>query len=71
AEAAEAALARATEAVAKIDAQLSDPKVFADGPEKAAALGRQRTKAQATLDLAEAEWLTAVEAYEALKSPTL
>ncbi|MBU2136496.1 MAG: ATP-binding cassette domain-containing protein, partial [Alphaproteobacteria bacterium] len=70
AEAAEAALARATEAVARIDAQLSDPTVFAEGPEKAAALGRQRTKAQAVLEAAEAEWMAAVEAYEALKSPT-
>ena len=70
AEAAEAALARATEAVAGIDAQLSDPTVFADGPEKAAALARRRIKAQADLEAAEAEWMEAVEAYEALKAPT-
>jgi ATP-binding cassette subfamily F protein 3 len=70
AEAAEAALARATEAVARIDAQLSDPATFAEGPERAATLGRQRSKAQVALDAAEAEWMAAVEAYEALKSPT-
>ena len=68
AESAEAALARATAAVAELDKALTDPKIFGSSPTKAAELGRQRDKAQAALDAAEAEWLEAVEAYEALKS---
>jgi ATP-binding cassette, subfamily F, member 3 len=68
AEAAEAALARATEALKAIDAELTDPSVFARSPERAAELGRKRQAAQAELEAAEAEWLHAVEAYEALKA---
>lgn len=68
AEAAEAALARATDALARIDKALTDPKVFTENPAKAADLGRQRETAQAALEAAELEWLEAVEAYEALKA---
>ncbi|MDP1988402.1 ATP-binding cassette domain-containing protein, partial [Phenylobacterium sp.] len=68
AEAAEAALARATEAVAELDRQLSAPDVFAQNPDRAVALGKQRDVAQAKLEAAEAEWMAAVEAYEALKA---
>jgi ATP-binding cassette, subfamily F, member 3 len=67
AETAEAAMARATQAVAELDKALTDPKVFADNPGKAAELGRKRDAAQKALDVAEAEWLEAVEAYEAIK----
>ncbi len=67
AENAETALARATAAVAELDQALTDPKVFSDNPSRAAELGRQRNQAQAKLEAAEAEWLDAVEAYEALK----
>jgi ATP-binding cassette subfamily F protein 3 len=66
AEAAEAALGRATTALAAIDAQLTDPAVFAKDPAKAADLGRKRDTAQAAVETAEAEWLAAQEAYEAL-----
>jgi ATP-binding cassette subfamily F protein 3 len=66
AEAAEAALARATAALTDIDARLTDPEVFARHPAKAADLGRRRDAAQAAVDSAEAEWLSAQEAYEAL-----
>jgi ATP-binding cassette subfamily F protein 3 len=65
-EAAEAALGRATAALAAIDAQLTNPAVFAKDPAKAADLGRRRDAAQASVDTAEAEWLAAQEAYEAL-----
>ncbi|MGZ6038497.1 MAG: ATP-binding cassette domain-containing protein, partial [Phenylobacterium sp.] len=65
-EAAEAALARATTALAEIDAKLTDPDVFAKDPGKAADLGRRRDAAQSTIDAAEQEWLAAQEAYEAL-----
>ncbi|WP_374658104.1 ABC-F family ATP-binding cassette domain-containing protein [Phenylobacterium sp.] len=68
AEAAEAALARATDAVARIDKALTDPKIFTENPAKAAELGRQRETAQAALEAAELEWLDANEAYEALKA---
>jgi len=67
AEAAEAALARATQALAAIDAALTNPATFAKDPAKAADLGRRRTEAQAALAAAEAEWLEAVEAYEAVR----
>ncbi len=67
AESAEAALARATAAVAELDKALTDPKVFTENPAKAAELGRKREQAQAALDKAEQEWLDAVEAYEAVK----
>ncbi|HEY0435373.1 MAG TPA: ABC-F family ATP-binding cassette domain-containing protein [Phenylobacterium sp.] len=66
AEAAEAALARATASLAEIDGALTDPSVFAKDPGKAADLGRRREAAQAAVESAEAEWLAAQEAYEAL-----
>ncbi len=65
-EAAEAALVRATATVAQLDAQLTDPAVFAKDPVKAADLGRRRETAQQAVETAEAEWLAAQEAYEAL-----
>jgi ATP-binding cassette subfamily F protein 3 len=68
AEAAEAALARATEALAALDQALSGPQAFAGDPQKAAELGRRRDQAQASLDAAEAEWLEAQEAYESLRA---
>jgi len=68
AEAAEAALARAAEALAQIDRTLADPALFAAQPAKAADLGRRRAAAQAVMEAAEAEWMAAQEAYEALKS---
>ncbi|WP_411287942.1 ABC-F family ATP-binding cassette domain-containing protein [Phenylobacterium sp.] len=68
AEAAEAALARASQALAVIDRALTDPATFAADPGKAAELGRRRAQAQAAVDTAEAEWLEAQEAYEAVKA---
>ncbi|MEO8114049.1 MAG: ABC transporter ATP-binding protein, partial [Phenylobacterium sp.] len=68
AESAEAALARANAALAGIDQALTDPAVFATNPGKAAELGRQRQAAQAAVEAAEAEWLEAQDAYEALKA---
>lgn len=68
AEAAEAALTRATEALAVLDAALSDPATFKGDPQKAAELGRRREAAQAALEAAELEWMEAQEAYEALRA---
>ena len=67
AEAAEAALGRANRAVEEIDAALADPTVFAEA-QRAAELGRRRTQAQAVLAKAEAEWIAAAEAYEAVQA---
>jgi ATP-binding cassette subfamily F protein 3 len=67
AEAAEAALAKATERVAEIDRALGDPAAFGDAG-KAADLGRRRDAAQAVLEAAELEWIAAQEAYEALRA---
>jgi ATP-binding cassette subfamily F protein 3 len=68
AETAEAALARATAAVAELDKALIDPQIFTNAPARAADLGRERDAAQARLEAAETEWMDAVEAYEALKA---
>jgi len=65
AEAAEAALHKATELVAAIDRALADPATFAN-PQQAAELGRKREAAQAALEAAELEWIEAQEAYEAV-----
>ncbi|WP_309089567.1 ABC-F family ATP-binding cassette domain-containing protein [Phenylobacterium sp.] len=68
AEAAEAALARATAELARIDQALTDPAIFTKDPGKAAELGRRREAAQNAVEAAELEWLEAQEAYEALKA---
>ena len=65
-EAAEATLARTTRTVEEIDAQLADPSLFVKHPAKAAELTARREKAQAALDAAEAVWMAAAEAYEAV-----
>ena len=67
AEAAEAALARATTALAEIDKRLIDPAIFVKDPNQAAGLGRKRDAAQMTVNTAEQEWLEAQEAYDALR----
>jgi ATP-binding cassette subfamily F protein 3 len=68
AEAAEAALERATETLAGIDTKLTDAAIFTKDPVRAAELGRARDAAQAAVEAAEAEWLEAQEAYEALRA---
>jgi ATP-binding cassette subfamily F protein 3 len=65
-EAAEAALSSATATLAEIDAKLTDPAIFSKDPGMAAELGRRRDAAQTAVEAAEAEWLAAQEAYEAL-----
>jgi ATP-binding cassette subfamily F protein 3 len=66
-EAAEAALARATQALAVVDAALTKTADFARDPFKAVELARKREEAQAALAAAESEWMEAAEAYEALR----
>jgi ATP-binding cassette subfamily F protein 3 len=65
AEAAEAALARANRALQALDGELTRAASGKDAL-KLAELGRRRDAAQASLDAAEAEWLAAQEAYEAM-----
>ncbi|HEX4199795.1 MAG TPA: ABC-F family ATP-binding cassette domain-containing protein [Caulobacteraceae bacterium] len=67
-EAAEAALARETQAAARLDAALADPALFGRDPTHAAELGRRRTRAQEAVDKAEAAWIAAAEAYESAES---
>ena len=67
AEAAEAALGRATAALADADQQLSVLSRSLPDPQGLARLARQREAAQVMLAEAELEWITAQEAYEALK----
>lgn len=66
-EASEAALEKATRRLADLDAALSNPATFQGDPAHAAKLGRERDVAQSALDAAEAEWLEAAEAYEAIR----
>jgi ATP-binding cassette subfamily F protein 3 len=68
AEAAEAALTRASADLARIDQTLTDPALFTGDPAKAAELGRRRETAQAAVEAAETEWLEAQEAYEVLRA---
>jgi ATP-binding cassette subfamily F protein 3 len=65
AEAAEAALARISKTLDEIDSALADPGSFTD-PKRGAELGNRRADVEAQLEAAEAEWLAATEAYEAL-----
>jgi ATP-binding cassette, subfamily F, member 3 len=67
-EAAEAVLARETRAAAELDKALSDPALFTRDPAKAAELGKRRARTQEALDAAEAKWMAAAEAYEAVKA---
>jgi ATP-binding cassette subfamily F protein 3 len=61
----ESVLNRATRSLAEIDALLADPGLYAN-PAKAAELTTRRERAQAAVDKAEAEWMAAAEAYEAV-----
>ncbi|HLK24401.1 MAG TPA: ABC-F family ATP-binding cassette domain-containing protein [Caulobacteraceae bacterium] len=63
-EEAEAALARETRAAEAVDLALAEPGIFRRDPNRAADLGRQRSRAKESLAKAEAAWLAAAEAYE-------
>ena len=65
-EAAEATLARCTSEVAEIDHALSDTAIYLREAARATELAAKREKAQARLDKAEAEWMAAAEAYDAV-----
>ncbi len=65
-EAAELALARANAAVAEIDTALSDPRIYVEAPARVAELTEKRARAAERLAKAEAEWIAAAEAFEAV-----
>jgi ATP-binding cassette subfamily F protein 3 len=56
---------RLTEEIARIDAALAEPTLFARDPAKAATLSKSRAEAVTALARAEDEWLAASEALEA------
>jgi ATP-binding cassette subfamily F protein 3 len=63
-EAAEATLARETTELAKLDAALADPRLYAKDPGEAGRLTERRARLSERLNQAEAAWLAAAEAYE-------
>jgi ATP-binding cassette, subfamily F, member 3 len=62
---AEAEIARISAIIAKIDAALALPDIFAREPAKAAQLGKARSAATEALQRAEEEWLAASTSLEA------
>jgi ATP-binding cassette subfamily F protein 3 len=64
-EAAEQTLARCTSQLAELDHALADPELYVKDPAKARELSERRDKAKGRMDKAEAEWMTAAEAYDA------
>ena len=67
-EAAESRMDKLSAELAKLDAALSDPALFAREPARAVALGRQRAEAADGLSVAEGAWMEAAEAYEAARA---
>jgi len=66
--AAEETLARVTKSLAEIDQKLADPDLYVRNPTAAADLGKRRAKVQGQVDEAEAIWIAAAEALEAVSS---
>jgi len=67
-EAAEQTLARCTAEVADLDRRLAEPGLYTKDPLGAKTLADRRARAQDRLDKAEAEWMTAAEAYEEVRA---
>jgi hypothetical protein len=55
-----------TKQLAEIDEKLGDPNLYVRDPTAAADLGKRRVKIQAQVDEAEATWMAAAEALEAV-----
>ena len=66
--AAEETLARVTKTLAEIDQKLADPALYVRDPTAAADLGKRRARVQVQVDEAEAAWMAAAEALEAVAS---
>ncbi len=64
--AAEETLARVTRQLAEIDEKLGDANLYVRDPMAAADLGKRRAKVQTQVDEAEAVWIVAAEALEAV-----
>ncbi len=67
AESAEFRLNKATRLKADIEAKMSDTTLYEGAPERLAKLGRELSAAERAIENAEADWLQAAEALEALK----
>jgi ATP-binding cassette subfamily F protein 3 len=65
-EAAETAMNRCTAEVAELDHALSDTALYVGDPSRLNDLTARRERAKARLDKAEAEWMAAAEAYDAV-----
>ena len=59
-------MARVTRTLAEIDQKLADPNLYVRDPTAASDLGKRREKVQAQVDEAEAAWMAAAEALEAV-----
>ena len=66
-EAAEQTLTRCTDEVAGLDARLAEPGLYVKDPLGAKTLADRRARAATRLETAEAEWMAAAEAYEAVR----
>ncbi|MBI1407578.1 MAG: ATP-binding cassette domain-containing protein [Caulobacter sp.] len=66
--AAEETLARVTRTLAEIDQKLADPNLYVRDPTAAADLGKRRARVQSQVDEAEAVWIAAAEALEAVSA---
>ena len=64
--AAEETLARLTKALDEIEEKLNDPALYVKDPKQVAELGKRREQAQAKVEEAEAAWMAAAEALEAV-----
>ena len=67
-DAAEAALARESAALAEIEAALGDPALYIRGADQIASLNERRSRLLDRVARAEAAWLEAAEAYEGASS---
>jgi len=63
-QAAEKNVERTTAKLADIDAELGDSELYAREPERAKKLSMERSKMAKNLEIAEAEWMAAMETYE-------
>jgi ATP-binding cassette subfamily F protein 3 len=62
-------IAKLTEKIAGIDAQLADPTLYERDPARVTALGKERAEAASALATAEDRWLTLSADYEAAMAP--
>jgi len=64
---AEKKVSRLQAELAKVEAELNSPDIYEKDPAKVPALTKQRADLQRQVDVAEASWLAALDAYESMK----